>query len=178
MTMNAVIHIHNQLSKTSKLVNAFFEVRNTFYKKRNLLSFPLCAAIEQFLLQITIFLALDQILALNEPTFAKKWSKEEFIILATIIAPIGETIVFQFSVIELLKKFKVNTFICGVISALIFGSVHINNSQYSIYFTTIGGLYFSWGYNAWAAQSRFKAVASTIIQHSLFNSFICFVKFY
>lgn len=161
----------HQSYQASTLINNLLKTRNGLYNKLNLISFSFILAIEHFVAGITAFSIAEKfITTTGTPSFIQKMSDNEILFASILVAPVVETIIFQFAIIELLKSIKVNKAICGVISALIFAYGHIKNSPYSFYFAMIGGLYLSWGYNQWSDRGRFKAIASTTIHHSLFNA--------
>lgn len=172
-------HIQKNIYCAKKLTRSALRQRNKFYGNAGLIGFSLLAALEHFVVFIIVYLALDITLSIGERSTAfDKIPAAKLFLMAVLISPIIETIIFQFAIIELLKKKIPSTFSRGFISALIFGICHISNSQYSIYFATIGGLYLSWGYNHWSAQSRSKAIISTASQHAIFNLIVYTVDHY
>lgn len=168
--MKAAIHIQRNLHQAKALVRALINRRNKFYEKTNLINFSFLLTIEHFVVVFIVYMPLELTTSTVETLTAfDKFSNVRLFVMAVLIAPILETIIFQFSIIELLKKIISNKFICGTISAFIFGYIHIDNGQNSIYYATISGLYLSWGYNHWTTHSRAKAIISTAIQHALYN---------
>jgi len=100
-------------------------------------------------------------------------------ILGLIVAPIVETIVYQFMVIEAVKSITKHIIgsdyylvFSGIISALIFSLVHNYSTLYVVY-AFFFGLYlsFSYSYIANRYQSRFLAILCTTLFHFLHNSF-------
>lgn len=172
-------YIQQKICCVKKLIHYTLSRRNKLYENIDLISFSFLAALEHFVVFIIVYLMLDMALSIGErSTVFDKIPAAKLFAMAVLIGPIIETIIFQFAIIELLKKKISDTFTCGFVSAIIFGFGHISNSQYSIYFATIGGLYLSWGYNHWAAQSRSKAIISTASQHAIFNLIVYTVDHY
>ncbi len=170
MLNNMHLDIRKNISCAKKLAHSALNRRKALYEKLNLIKFSLIVAMEHFTIIVITCLIIELTTTTSETsTIFDKYSNVRLFIMAVLVAPIWETIVFQFSIIELLKKIISNKCICGTISAFIFGYVHIDNSHYGIYYATISGLYLSWGYNHWTSHSRSKAIISTAIQHALYN---------
>ena len=91
--------------------------------------------------------------------------KEEFI-LAVLAAPLVETIIFQFIIIEILYE-KVRKEIICLISALAFASTHLYNVLYFV-FALIVGLAFAYLY--FIGRVNKKAFQYVYLTHLLYNS--------
>ncbi|MDQ8053502.1 MAG: CPBP family intramembrane glutamic endopeptidase [Pedobacter sp.] len=90
--------------------------------------------------------------------------KVDFWILI-LIAPVFETIIFQYAIIETFRKRKSLGFAC-VLSAIIFGLSHLYNFYYFL-FAVCSGL--SMAYLFSLRKSLWSALFITITAHSLYN---------
>ena len=97
---------------------------------------------------------------------------EEFLI-AVIIAPIFETFIFQYLVIETLLNSKVKPIVCVAISASLFGASHWYNLVY-VLVTTVVGLIFGFYYMALRHQNFANKLVLVGALHALSNT-IAFV---
>lgn len=95
---------------------------------------------------------------------------EEFIIVV-IVAPILETIIFQYLIIETLLNLKLATLPCVIISALLFGVSHWYNLAYVIVLTIVGFI-FAYYYVALRHQSYYNKLTLVILLHALSNSIV------
>lgn len=95
--------------------------------------------------------------------------QEEFITLV-IIAPIVETLIFQYLIIEVLLNLKLKPWVCILVSALLFGVSHWYNLVY-ILVTTVVGLIFAYYYLALRHQNFMNKLVLITIIHALSNLF-------
>lgn len=97
------------------------------------------------------------------------------IIIACIIAPVLETTIFQWLIIEIMYK-KIGTRFAVIISALLFGLSHFYNSLYVIN-TFFIGLILSTSY-VLAKEKKFNPSLITIAVHSLHNIIIFILEIF
>lgn len=91
-----------------------------------------------------------------------------FIILAVIVAPIVETLIFQLGLNELLIKLKVKSnFLLLFVPGVVFALSHSYNWLYVI-FTFSGGLMLNWFYLYAKAHGKY-AFWWTVLLHSFYN---------
>jgi len=95
--------------------------------------------------------------------------QEEFLI-AVIAAPIIETLIFQYFVIETLLNVKLAPLLCIIASALLFGISHYYNIAY-VLVTTIVGFIFAYYYMALRHQHYFNKLILVTLLHVLSNLF-------
>jgi hypothetical protein len=95
-------------------------------------------------------------------------SKKEAFIIAVFLAPLIETLIFQYSIISsfLEKRPKAFLFAC-IFSALLFGLSHFYSSVY-ILKTFISGLLFGTLYLV-VSQKKQNAFIAVVIAHALYN---------
>jgi uncharacterized protein len=94
--------------------------------------------------------------------------KDGFIILSVIVAPIIETLLFQFGLNEILVKLKIkNYFLLLIVPSGLFALSHHYNWLYIIY-TFFGGLLLNWFY-LYAKVNGKYAFWWVVLLHSLFN---------
>lgn len=91
--------------------------------------------------------------------------KEEFF-LVVLVAPLIETIIFQFIIIEILYE-KVRKEIICLISALIFASTHLYNVLYFVFALIIG---LALAYLYFIGKVNKKAFQYVYLTHLLYNS--------
>lgn len=96
-------------------------------------------------------------------------SLEVIFILSVIIAPIVETFIFQFLIIEILLLFKVKHFAIIVISGLLFAVAHFYNLAY-ILAIVFPGLLFAW-YYLYLKVHKKNAFLSVTLLHACSNLF-------
>ncbi len=93
------------------------------------------------------------------------------ILLIVLAAPLFETLIFQFAVIELgsmlLAKYKYKNLALTIISAMLFTASHLINLFYLLHSFT-SGLVLACTYFE-AKKRDANAIASTFIVHSIFN---------
>ncbi|WP_410478286.1 type II CAAX prenyl endopeptidase Rce1 family protein [Pedobacter frigiditerrae] len=94
--------------------------------------------------------------------------------MGIIIAPIMETLIFQFGVIETVKK-KKSTLISCILSALFFAIFHCYNFYYFL-FAFSAGLLFSYLYCI--GKTPLKGFLLTLSAHILYNTFVMFVVYF
>jgi membrane protease YdiL (CAAX protease family) len=92
--------------------------------------------------------------------------------LAVIVAPVLETIVFQYGIIETMRN-KFSAYICCFISALLFAVSHLYNPFYFIVTFLIGLLF---GYLYYIGGTIKKGIFLTMITHVLYNLTIFTLK--
>ncbi|WP_443937437.1 CPBP family glutamic-type intramembrane protease [Pedobacter sp. MW01-1-1] len=95
--------------------------------------------------------------------------KEEFVIVV-IVAPIIETLIFQYLIIETLLSVKLAPLLCVVVSALLFGISHYYNLAY-ILVTTVVGFIFAYYYMALRHQHYLQKIVLVTLLHALSNLF-------
>lgn len=98
-----------------------------------------------FLLDNTLVISLSLIAnSFNSElmdNFSSDFSLTEVFVLSIIIGPIIETFIFQFLIIEILYKFKLNYYLISLLSALAFGFSHSYNYFYILVMILLGWLY-------------------------------------
>lgn len=99
---------------------------------------------------------------------------EEFYI-AVIVAPILETLIFQYIIIESLLNSKIAPIMCVAISALSFGLAHWYNLAYVLVLTGVG---FIFGYYYLALRQQFflNRLIFVVLLHSLSNLLTFLIK--
>ncbi|WP_113651509.1 CPBP family intramembrane glutamic endopeptidase [Pedobacter namyangjuensis] len=99
---------------------------------------------------------------------------EEFIIVV-VVAPILETIIFQYIVIETLTRFKIMPIICVFISGILFGMAHWYNLIYVVVLTIVGFI-FAYYYLALRHQNPVNKLVLVTLLHALSNLIAFFDK--
>lgn len=94
---------------------------------------------------------------------------EEFII-AVIAAPILETLIFQYFILETLLNLKLAPLLCVIASALLFGISHYYNLAY-VLVTTVVGFIFAYYYMALRHQHSLNKLVFVTLLHALSNLF-------
>lgn len=89
------------------------------------------------------------------------------ILLAIIIAPIFETLVFQYGIIETLKNKKYKPLTCCIISGFFFGLSHTYNIYY-FFFAFFSGLLLAYAYHL--GSLRKKGFLIVFLAHLSYNS--------
>lgn len=107
--------------------------------------------------------------------FNHNYSTTEKLVLFVIIAPILETLIFQYAVIEICKRVKIALKYCCFISALAFAFCHLYNIFYFIY-TFVAGLMFAYLYTRGANQKQ--AILYPFIVHIIYNGAVFIDKVY
>ena len=85
-----------------------------------------------------------------------------------LIAPIFETLIVQFLVLELLHKLKISASVSILIAAVIFGVLHYYNIWY-ILATVISGFVFAYYYMALRPQGKWNKILLLIALHAMAN---------
>jgi len=130
------------------------------------------------LLLITIFVTLNFILSylfsivsfyISKKVFPEGiisfTSAVEALVMAVIVAPLLETLVFQLGIIETIKK-KRSIFVACLISALFFAVFHLYNAYYFA-FTFVSGLMMAYLYCL--KKSVIKGFVVTAGAHACYN---------
>lgn len=89
-------------------------------------------------------------------------------IVVVIIAPIIETIIYQFAIIEIGFKLKLSPILIIIISSLAFGFSHWYNPVY-VLVTTVVGFILAYYYTALRQQNYTNRVVFVVLLHSLSN---------
>lgn len=93
-----------------------------------------------------------------------------------IFAPLLETAVFQKIGIGFFRVFIKNNLVCVIISAFIFGLIHLNGAAKIILITT-GGIYLGLLYTI-LKRKRLNAFWLTVLFHSIWNLFAFTMRFF
>ena len=130
---------------------------------------------------IVLFVFVNLLLARSFSFLSRIFNKKEIsegfdgfssisqeILFGIILAPIVETFIFQFLIIETLKNKLAPLYVCFV-SALIFGLTHSYNLFYFL-FGLFGGLTFAYLY--YLGKSKIRGFLLVLITHALYNSFV------
>ena len=107
--------------------------------------------------------------------FNDNYTIKEKLVLFIVIAPLIETLLFQYAVIEICKSIKMRLKYCCFLSAFVFALFHLYNVFY-FWFTFIGGLLFAFLYAK--GENKKKAIALPLIAHTIYNGFVFIVKTY
>ena len=122
-----LLSIHNYISKINKYKLVFF------------------AIVLNFLFSLTFSFVSEIIFKKKHlKGFKNLGSLSDEFVLAVLIAPLCETLLFQYAVIEVIRK-KIDPFVCCCISATIFAIMHTYNIFYFI-FAFLSGLLFAYLY--------------------------------
>lgn len=108
-------------------------------------------------------------------TFAENVPLLLWFITGVIGAPLFETIVFQFAILELLTKWKVSASISIMISTFIFSLFHDYNITYIIYILLCGWV-LPYYYMALRHQGKYNKILLVFLLHVLGN-FIAFLEY-
>lgn len=124
------------------------------------------------LLKLTFSFLTSIIATYFDPTSTQnpidKYDITANIILSLIIAPLLETLLFQYALIELLLKTKLSPLFIIAISSLLFGLSHNYNISYIIA-TTISGFFYATYYYKLRNQGRLTGFLLITLLHSLSN---------
>lgn len=107
--------------------------------------------------------------------FKDHYTFKEKIVLFVIVAPLIETLLFQYLVIEICKTIKMRLRYCCFISAIIFASFHLYNVFYFLY-TFAGGLLFAFLYLR--GKNQKNAILLPLVAHTLYNGIVFIIKYY
>ncbi|WP_433835642.1 lysostaphin resistance A-like protein [Flavobacterium anhuiense] len=113
-------------------------------------------------------------IALNKG-FNDQYTIKEKIVLFVIVAPLMETLLFQYAVIEIFKSLKVKLKYCCFISALSFALMHLYNIFYFLY-AFAGGLLFAFLYIR--GKNQKNAIVLPLIAHTIYNGIVFILKIY
>lgn len=107
-----------------------------------------------------------------DPTLTSSSLKNESLLakffIIVIIAPILETIIYQFAIIEIGFKLKIPPIFIIIISSLVFGFSHWYNPVY-VLVTTVIGFILAYYYTALRNQNYTNRVVLVILLHALSN---------
>jgi len=107
-----------------------------------------------------------------DPTLTDSPLKNESLIgkfiLIVIMAPIVETIIYQFAIIEIGFRLKLRPLLCILISSLAFGFSHWYNPVY-VFVTTVVGFIFAYYYIGLRPQNYTNRVVFVVLLHALSN---------
>ena len=139
-------------------------------KKRNT-NIPLFLII--FLIDVFYSLLSGSLLTFIEPSiteipFFKSISLFEVFLISVIFGPLIETFIYQFLIIEILSKFKVNTNIIIGISTIIFALSHNYNIIYILVIIFPGVLYASY-YIYLKVEKKHSPFLMIFVLHALSN---------
>lgn len=98
--------------------------------------------------------------------------------VVVILAPLLETFIFQFCIIEILLRLnrkKINKFIIIITSSLMFGLSHSFNVQYFI-FGVILGILLSSCYLLAKIRKDINPFMLTLLVHASYNGFVFFIN--
>ncbi|TDX14330.1 CPBP family intramembrane glutamic endopeptidase [Flavobacterium sp. S87F.05.LMB.W.Kidney.N] len=107
--------------------------------------------------------------------FNDSYTVKEKIVLFVLVAPLIETLLFQYVVIEIFKSLKMKLKYCCVLSAFVFASFHLYNIFYFLYAFT-GGLLFAFLYIR--GKNQKGAILLPLVAHIIYNGFVFFIKTY
>ncbi|NTD96334.1 CPBP family intramembrane metalloprotease [Agrobacterium tumefaciens] len=101
---------------------------------------------------------------------------EEFLIVI-IIAPIIETLIFQYLLIETMLGLKLHPWLCIIVSGSLFGTSHWFNWAYIL---ALSGVGFMPGYYYLALKKQYflNKLVFVILIHALSNTIACLEKNY
>lgn len=94
------------------------------------------------------------------------------IILVILIAPFFETLLFQYSIIEFIRK-KFNPFVCCCVSAMVFSLMHTYNVFY-FFFAFFSGFLFAYLY--YLGNTIKTGILLAFIVHLIHNSIAFLIK--
>lgn len=107
--------------------------------------------------------------------FNENYTINEKIVLFIIVAPLIETCLFQYAVIEICKSQKMALKYCCLVSALIFASMHLYNVFYFL-FAFVAGLLLACLYVT--GRSVKNSVLITLTAHTIYNGIVFIMKIY
>ena len=107
--------------------------------------------------------------------FDDNYTIKEKIVLFVVVAPLIETLLFQYLVIEICKSFKMRLKYCCFISAFVFASFHLYNVFYFLFAFT-GGLLFAFLYIK--GNSQKKAILLPLVAHTIYDGSVFIIKTY
>lgn len=104
---------------------------------------------------------------LTDSPYAKYGLVETFILLV-VVAPLVETMLYQFAIIEILLKIRTPPWWCIIISALVFGFSHWYNFAYVVV-TFVDGLMLAYYYFKLRPQNYTNKVLWVMLLHASAN---------
>lgn len=107
--------------------------------------------------------------------FNENYTINEKLVLFVIVAPLLETFLFQYAVIEICKRRKIALRYCCLLSALIFAANHLYNVFY-FFFAFVGGVLLAMLYVK--GRSVKNSFLLTLIAHTIYNGIIFIMKIY
>lgn len=107
--------------------------------------------------------------------FNNNYTFNEKIVLFIIVAPLIETLLFQYIVIEIFKSIKIRLKYCCILSAFVFASMHLYNIFYFLY-AFVGGLMFAFLYTR--GKNQKYAMLLPLIAHTIYNGIVFIIKTY
>ncbi|KAF2082815.1 CPBP family intramembrane glutamic endopeptidase [Flavobacterium sharifuzzamanii] len=107
--------------------------------------------------------------------FNYHYTIKEKIVLFVIAAPLIETLLFQYAVIEILKSIKIKLIYCCFLSAFVFASFHLYNIFYFLY-AFVGGLLFAFLYVR--GKNQKNAILLPLVTHIIYNGIVFISKYY
>lgn len=96
-------------------------------------------------------------------------------IMVIIVAPIVETIIFQYLIIETCLNLKLPALFCMILSALLFGASHFYNPVYAAVLTVVGFI-LAYYYMSLRHQGNINKIVLVIALHALANMIAFFEK--
>jgi len=148
-----------------------FEKLSQFYYKQNRLMFVLINYLILSLLLIIPFNLLNVFFEINKDLVnegIKNMSALNLFIVTVIIAPLFETLFFQYGIIKTFTYFNPKTkYIAIFLSSLLFSLIHLYSLTYIIY-TFIMGVFFGILYFA-SVKKGLMPYWIIVIVHSLYN---------
>lgn len=148
---------------------------DSFLKKINPLKLIFIGVLTNLFL--TIFFNILSNSITNEPLtkgFKDLGSVWNQFLIAVIFAPIFETVLFQYAIIETIRKRLKPLFSC-IVSAFIFASMHLYNIFYFFFAFFIGLLF---GYLYYLGVTIKKGFIIVMFTHMVYNFIILILKFF
>lgn len=108
--------------------------------------------------------------AMDNP-FMDKMSPNMKFFFGVLIGPFFETLIFQFIIIELIKKVSKKDLIIILSSSILFALSHYFNIYYVLMTLTIGSV-MAWYYLLLSKTNKWTAFFSVFLLHSLNNLFV------
>ena len=139
------------------------------YRKRSPWSFCWRISIEGFVVAFAIVAVLEVLFRLPERDL--EMTASEFLFIAVLILPFIETLIFQAFPIFIARACHASFAAQVVISMLLFSLPHfVEGADVGIGAGIIGGFYSAFTYAHWRQKSRWTALWTTTVSHSLHNA--------
>ena len=139
------------------------------YRKRSPWSFCWRITIEGFVVAFVILGILN--LLFYVPDIDLEMTAIEFLLLAVILAPVVETLIFQALPIFVARLCRARFAIQVLISMFLFAVPHFSEGpDVGVGAGIIGGFYSAFTYAHWRQKSRWTALWTTTVSHSLHNA--------